>query len=39
MSHLSFTVADGVATLGIECAATRNAIDINIIRAMHAASR
>ncbi len=37
MSHLSFTIADSVATLGIECPATSNAIDITIIRAMHAA--
>src|SRR5664279_6136156 len=36
-SSLSFTVADGVATLAIQRAAVSNAIDITIIRAMHLA--
>ena len=37
MNSLSFTVADGVATLAIQRAAVSNAIDITIIRAMHLA--
>ena len=37
MNSLSFTVADGVATLTIQRAAVSNAIDITIIRAMHLA--
>ena len=36
-NSLSFTVADGVATLSIQRAAVSNAIDITIIRAMHLA--
>ena len=36
-SSLSFTVADGVATLSIQRASVSNAIDITIIRAMHLA--
>ena len=37
MDTLSFTVADGVATLSIQRPAVSNAIDITIIRAMHLA--
>src|SRR5277367_114991 len=37
MNTLSFTVADGVATLAIQRTAVSNAIDITIIRAMHLA--
>jgi 2-(1,2-epoxy-1,2-dihydrophenyl)acetyl-CoA isomerase len=37
LNSLSFTVADGVATLAIQRAAVSNAIDITIIRAMHLA--
>ncbi len=36
-SSLSFSVADGVATLAIQRASVSNAIDITIIRAMHLA--
>ena len=36
-SSLSFTVADGVATLAIQRASVSNAIDLTIIRAMHLA--
>jgi hypothetical protein len=39
MNSLSFTVADGVATLVIHRAAVSNAIDITIIRAMHSGAR
>src|SRR5258708_8127426 len=36
-SSLSFTVADGVATVAVQRAAVSNAIDITIMRAMHLA--
>jgi 2-(1,2-epoxy-1,2-dihydrophenyl)acetyl-CoA isomerase len=37
MNNLSFSVADGVATLSLQRSAQCNAIDITIIRAMHLA--
>ena len=37
MSSLSFTVADGVATLALQRTAVSNAIDITVIRALHLA--
>ena len=37
MSSLSFTVAEGVATLTLQRSATSNAIDINVIRSIHLA--
>src|SRR6202795_2590325 len=37
MGSLSFTVSDGVATLGIHRTAVSNAIDITVIRAVHLA--
>src|ERR1700749_3816214 len=37
MNSLSFTVSDGVATLGLQRSATSNAIDISVIRAVHLA--
>jgi 2-(1,2-epoxy-1,2-dihydrophenyl)acetyl-CoA isomerase len=37
MSTLSFSVADGVATLALQRSAVSNAIDITVIRALHLA--
>jgi len=37
MNSLSFTVSDGVATLGLQRSACSNAIDITVIRAIHLA--
>src|SRR6201986_5691925 len=37
MNSLSFTVSDGVATLGLQRSAVSNAIDITIIRSIHLA--
>ena len=37
MSQLSIAVNNKVATLAIDCPATRNAIDVTIVRALHAA--
>jgi 2-(1,2-epoxy-1,2-dihydrophenyl)acetyl-CoA isomerase len=37
MSALSYIVEDDVATLAIECHATSNSIDLNVIRGLHGA--
>ncbi len=37
MSALSYTVANRVATLAIECKATCNSIDLKVVRALHLA--